>query len=42
MSQGRIGTSRQVTLTAADRDSSIEREGLRSALLADLGLATLH
>jgi sulfonate transport system ATP-binding protein len=42
MRQGRIGTSRQVTLTAADRDSSIEREGLRSALLADLGLATLH
>jgi sulfonate transport system ATP-binding protein len=40
MDQGRIGSSHRVTLSAAGRETSIEREVLRSALLQDLGLAT--
>ncbi|SOE06664.1 ABC transporter ATP-binding protein [Streptomyces sp. Ag109_G2-15] len=39
MSNGRIGTSHLVELSAADREASIAREELRSALLEDLGLA---
>ncbi|MFE1881462.1 ABC transporter ATP-binding protein [Streptomyces diastatochromogenes] len=39
MSDGRIGTSHLVELSAADREASIAREELRSALLEDLGLA---
>ncbi|MFJ6834109.1 ABC transporter ATP-binding protein [Streptomyces sp. NPDC091209] len=39
MSDGRIGTSHRVELSAADREASIAREELRSALLDDLGLA---
>ncbi|MGA2825703.1 MAG: ATP-binding cassette domain-containing protein [Streptosporangiaceae bacterium] len=42
MSQGRIDTSRPVTLSAADREASVSREDLRAALLADLGLADQH
>ncbi|MFE9453892.1 ABC transporter ATP-binding protein [Streptomyces sp. NPDC006739] len=42
MSDGRIGTSHLVELSAADREASIAREELRSALLADLGLADQH
>jgi len=42
MSAGRIGSSHDVTLSAADRESSIAREHLRAALLADLGLAVNH
>ncbi|WP_216900575.1 ABC transporter ATP-binding protein [Nocardia alni] len=38
MSNGRIGNSHTVDLSAADREASIAREELRSALLADLGL----
>jgi len=40
MSQGQIGTSHEVHLSGAERAGSIQREQLRSALLADLGLAT--
>jgi sulfonate transport system ATP-binding protein len=40
MSEGRIGTSHRVALSAADREASLAREELRAALLADLGLAT--
>ncbi|MGW2836129.1 sulfonate ABC transporter ATP-binding protein, partial [Streptomyces sp. NPDC001286] len=39
MSNGRIGTSHLVELSAADREASVAREELRSALLKDLGLA---
>ncbi|MFD4506188.1 ABC transporter ATP-binding protein [Streptomyces sp. NPDC058457] len=39
MSNGRIGTSHRVELSAADREASIAREEIRSALLEDLGLA---
>jgi len=42
MSQGRIDTSRPVTLSAADREASVSREDLRAALLADLGLSDQH
>jgi sulfonate transport system ATP-binding protein len=42
MSQGRIATSRPVTLSAAEREVSASREDLRAALLADLGLANQH
>jgi sulfonate transport system ATP-binding protein len=42
MSQGRIGSSHSVSLSAADREASIAREELRAALLADLGLANRH
>jgi sulfonate transport system ATP-binding protein len=42
MSDGRIGTSHRVELSAADREASIAREELRSALLEDLGLANQH
>lgn len=40
MSNGRIGAAHRVTLSAADRETSIAREEIRSALLADLGLAS--
>src|SRR3954452_13992639 len=42
MSNERIGTSRLVGLSAADREASVAREELRSALLEDLGLANQH
>ncbi|MFE5033769.1 ABC transporter ATP-binding protein [Streptomyces sp. NPDC056683] len=42
MSNGRIGTSHRVELSAADREASVAREELRSALLDDLGLANQH
>ncbi|MER6082210.1 ABC transporter ATP-binding protein [Streptomyces sp. NPDC001833] len=42
MSNGRIGTSHRVELSAADREASLAREELRSALLEDLGLANQH
>ncbi|MFF0778258.1 ABC transporter ATP-binding protein [Streptomyces sp. NPDC003720] len=42
MSNGRIGTSHEVHLTAADREASIAREELRARLLEDLGLAGQH
>jgi len=42
MSNGRIGTSHQVHLTAADREASVAREELRARLLEDLGLAGRH
>lgn len=42
MSNGRIGTSHLVQLSAADREASLAREELRSALLEDLGLANQH
>jgi sulfonate transport system ATP-binding protein len=42
MSQGRIGTSHPVTLSAAEREVSAAREELRATLLADLGLANQH
>ncbi|MFF2124066.1 ABC transporter ATP-binding protein [Streptomyces olivochromogenes] len=42
MSNGRIGTSHLVGLSAADREASVAREELRSALLQDLGLANQH
>ncbi len=38
MSNGRIGSSHTVDLPAADREASIAREELRSALLSALGL----
>jgi sulfonate transport system ATP-binding protein len=40
MRDGRIGESHHVALSAAEREAGIAREGLRAALLADLGLAT--
>jgi sulfonate transport system ATP-binding protein len=42
MSQGRIGSSHVVELSAADREVSIAREQLRGALLSELGLANLR
>lgn len=42
MSNGRIGTSHEVHLTAADREASVAREELRTRLLEDLGLAGQH
>lgn len=42
MSNGRIGTSHQVDLSAADREASVAREELRARLLNDLGLAGQH
>ncbi|MFD9462844.1 ABC transporter ATP-binding protein [Streptomyces sp. NPDC060027] len=39
---GRIGTSHLVELSPGDREASIAREKLRSALLEDLGLANQH
>ncbi|MFF4397350.1 ABC transporter ATP-binding protein [Streptomyces sp. NPDC001480] len=42
MSNGRIGTSHQVHLSAADREASVAREELRARLLDDLGLAGQH
>ncbi|MFE2214438.1 ABC transporter ATP-binding protein [Streptomyces canus] len=42
MSNGRIGSSHLVELSAADREASVAREELRSALLEDLGLANQH
>ncbi|MCV7155895.1 ABC transporter ATP-binding protein [Mycolicibacterium brisbanense] len=39
MGNGRIGASHPVTLSAAQRETSVAREEIRSALLADLGLA---
>ena len=41
MRDGRIGQEHRVELSAADREASIAREELRSALLRDLGLAHL-
>lgn len=40
MSNGRIGASHHVMLSAAQRETSVAREEIRSALLADLGLAS--
>jgi sulfonate transport system ATP-binding protein len=42
MSQGCIAASYPVTLSPADREVSADREDLRAALLADLGLANQH
>ncbi|MES9520456.1 ABC transporter ATP-binding protein [Streptomyces capoamus] len=42
MSNGRIGTSHDVQLSAADREASVAREDLRARLLEDLGLAGRH
>ncbi len=42
MSNGRIGTSHEVHLSAADREASVAREELRARLLEDLGLAGRH
>jgi sulfonate transport system ATP-binding protein len=42
MNNGRIGDTHRVELSAADREASIAREQLRSALLADLGLASTN
>jgi sulfonate transport system ATP-binding protein len=42
MSNGRIDTDHRVQLSAADREASVAREELRSALLIDLGLASAH
>ncbi|MFD8734024.1 ABC transporter ATP-binding protein [Streptomyces sp. NPDC059618] len=42
MSDGRIGTSHEVHLSAADREASLAREELRARLLDDLGLAGQH
>ncbi|MET7698600.1 ABC transporter ATP-binding protein [Streptomyces sp. NPDC005485] len=42
MSSGRIGSSHEVDLSAADREASVAREELRARLLADLGLAGHH
>ncbi|MEU5771423.1 ABC transporter ATP-binding protein [Streptomyces asoensis] len=42
MSDGRIGSSHEVQLTAADREAGVAREGLRARLLEDLGLAGRH
>jgi sulfonate transport system ATP-binding protein len=38
--EGRIGSSRVVGLSSADREVSLAREQLRASLLQDLGLAT--
>ncbi|MEU9480201.1 ABC transporter ATP-binding protein [Streptomyces sp. NPDC048191] len=42
MRDGRIGAAHLVHLSAADREASVAREELRSALLNDLGLAGHH
>jgi sulfonate transport system ATP-binding protein len=42
MSNGRIGATHGVQLSAVDREASPAREEIRLALLADLGLATKH
>jgi sulfonate transport system ATP-binding protein len=42
MSNGRIGTSHEVHLSAADREASVAREELRARLLEALGLAGRH
>ncbi|MER6734573.1 ABC transporter ATP-binding protein [Streptomyces puniciscabiei] len=42
MSDGRIGASHRVQLSAADREASVAREELRAALLTDLGIAGHH
>jgi sulfonate transport system ATP-binding protein len=42
MANGRIGDAHRVRLSAADREASVAREGLRLSLLADLGLASAH
>jgi sulfonate transport system ATP-binding protein len=42
MSDGRIGAAHRVQLSAADREASVAREELRSALLTDLGIAGHH
>jgi sulfonate transport system ATP-binding protein len=42
MRDGRIGAAHPVRLSAADREASVAREELRSALLNDLGLAGHH
>jgi sulfonate transport system ATP-binding protein len=42
MSNGRIGNAHRVELSQADREASVAREGIRAALLADLGLASQH
>jgi sulfonate transport system ATP-binding protein len=42
MSNGRIGDTHRVDLSAADREASVARERLRAALLVDLGLAGQH
>ncbi|MGJ5755900.1 sulfonate transport system ATP-binding protein [Streptomyces puniciscabiei] len=42
MSDGRIGASHRVQLSAADREASVAREELRAALLNDLGVAGHH
>ncbi|MFF4040346.1 ABC transporter ATP-binding protein [Streptomyces sp. NPDC001816] len=42
MSNGRIGTSHEVHLSAAHREASVAREELRARLLEDLGLAGQH
>ncbi|MGW2485631.1 ABC transporter ATP-binding protein [Streptomyces sp. NPDC001606] len=42
MSNGRIGSSHEVQLPAADREASVAREELRARLLEDLGLAGRH
>jgi sulfonate transport system ATP-binding protein len=39
MNAGRIGASHPIDLSAADRESGVARERIRSQLLADLGLA---
>jgi sulfonate transport system ATP-binding protein len=42
MSNGRIGNAHRVQLSPSDREASVAREELRSALLTDLGLASQH
>ncbi|MET7686763.1 ABC transporter ATP-binding protein [Streptomyces sp. NPDC005483] len=42
MGSGRIGSSHEVDLSAANREASAAREELRARLLADLGLAGHH
>ncbi|MET9452073.1 ABC transporter ATP-binding protein [Streptomyces cinerochromogenes] len=42
MSNGRIGASHEVHLTAAVREAGVAREELRARLLEDLGLAGRH
>ncbi|MEU9442265.1 ABC transporter ATP-binding protein [Streptomyces sp. NPDC048304] len=42
MRDGRIGAAHPVQLSAADREASVAREELRSALLNDLGIAGHH
>ncbi|MEU4040113.1 ABC transporter ATP-binding protein [Streptomyces collinus] len=42
MSEGRIGASHEVHLSATDREASTAREDLRARLLKDLGLAGRH